>query len=268
MPPIDLDFSSLFGGLTTLIALRYLVFAGLAWLLGYVWFRRRWFHRKIVQRLPAAADVRREFLHSVRSVLIFAAVGCATLWAARQGWTQMYWDIEARSWSWWFASIGLTILLHDTWFYWTHRLVHHRKLFRYFHRTHHLSTNPTPWAAFAFSPAEAVMQAAIFPLAVVVIPLHPLAFAAFLFWQMLFNVIGHTGYEYNSSRFMRSPLRFFLNTPTNHAMHHESMRGNYGLYFNFWDRIMRTNHRDYESRFNEVTSRPRPARENSAQVHL
>lgn len=56
---------------------------------------------------------------------------------------------------------------------------------------------------------------------------------------------------------MKSRLRFFLNTPTNHAMHHEWMRGNYGLYFNFWDRLMRTNHRDYEARFNEVTSRPR-----------
>lgn len=65
----------------------------------------------------------------------------------------------------------------------------HRKFFRFFHRTHHLSTNPTPWAAFAFSSAEALVQAAIFPLAVLLMPLHPLAFAVFLFWQMLFNVI-------------------------------------------------------------------------------
>jgi Delta7-sterol 5-desaturase len=40
-------------------------------------------------------------------------------------------------------------------------------------------------------------------------------------------------------------------------MHHEKFRGNYGLYFNFWDRLMRTNHEDYESRFREVTSRAR-----------
>lgn len=89
-------------------------------------------------------------------------------------------------------------------------------------------------------------------------PIHPIAFGLFLMWQMLFNVIGHTGYEYNSSRLMRSPLRYLINTPTNHAMHHESMRGNFGLYFNFWDRLMRTNHDDYEARFTEVTTRPRP----------
>jgi sterol desaturase/sphingolipid hydroxylase (fatty acid hydroxylase superfamily) len=33
------------------------------------------------------------------------------------------------------------------------------------------------------------------------------------------------------------------------------MRGNYGLYFNVWDRLMGTNHKDYETCFQEVTSR-------------
>ena len=56
-------------------------------------------------------------------------------------------------------------------------MMHHPKLFWVFHRTHHLSTNPTPRAAFAFNPAEAVVQASIFPLAVSVMPMHPLAFA-------------------------------------------------------------------------------------------
>jgi sterol desaturase/sphingolipid hydroxylase (fatty acid hydroxylase superfamily) len=54
---------------------------------------------------------------------------------------------------------------------------------------------------------------------------------------------------------MDSPLRFLLNTPTNHAMHHESPRGNYGLYFNVWDRLMRTNQAGYEARFRAVTAR-------------
>lgn len=49
------------------------------------------------------------------------------------------------------------------------------------------------------------------------------------------------------------------NTPTNHVMHHERMRGNYGLYFNIWDRLMGTNHPEYEARFREVTSRPAAA---------
>jgi sterol desaturase/sphingolipid hydroxylase (fatty acid hydroxylase superfamily) len=38
-------------------------------------------------------------------------------------------------------------------------------------------------------------------------------------------------------------------------MHHETLRGNYGLYFNVWDRLMGTNHDHYENRFREVTTR-------------
>jgi lathosterol oxidase len=85
--------------------------------------------------------------------------------------------------------------------------------------------------------------------------MHPLAFFAFMIWQITFNVLGHTGYEYFPSWLMKSWLGRFLNTPTNHVQHHEKMRGNYGLYFNCWDRLMGTNHKDYEARFHEVTTR-------------
>jgi sterol desaturase/sphingolipid hydroxylase (fatty acid hydroxylase superfamily) len=48
----------------------------------------------------------------------------------------------------------------------------------------------------------------------------------------------------------------FPNTPTHHAMHHEKINGNFGLYFNFWDRMLKTNHAEYEQRFEAVTARP------------
>jgi sterol desaturase/sphingolipid hydroxylase (fatty acid hydroxylase superfamily) len=41
------------------------------------------------------------------------------------------------------------------------------------------------------------------------------------------------------------------------------MRGNFGLYFNFWDRIMGTNHPAYEQRFTEVTGRRRDGEGNA-----
>jgi sterol desaturase/sphingolipid hydroxylase (fatty acid hydroxylase superfamily) len=243
------------------LAGRYFLFAGVAWLLGYVLFARRWQHRKIVPRLPAGSEVRREIFYSAVSVVIFGLVSAATVMAAKAGWTQLYWKRGDHGTAWFCGSIFCAVLLHDTWFYWTHRLMHHRKLFRYFHRTHHLSHNPSPWAAYAFDPAEAVVQAAIFPIAVTVIPMHPYAFVIFMFWQITFNIIGHTGYEFHPRWLMDSWLGRIVNTPTNHAQHHEKMRGNYGLYFNVWDRLMGTNHPDYESRFREVTTRPRPAPE-------
>lgn len=246
-------------GSTMAVGLRYAFFAGVAWLLGYVVFKRRWLHRKIIASFPASQEVWREVRYSALSVLIFGMVGAATMLAARQGWTQMYRKIDLHGMTWFWLSIGCAIVLHDTWFYWTHRAMHHPRLFRWFHRVHHLSRNPTPWAAYAFSPLEALVQAAIFPLAMILIPMHPYAFGLFMLWQIVFNIAGHTGYEFHPRWFMKTPLRFIANTPTNHILHHETLRGNYGLYFNVWDRLMGTNQADYEERFVEVTSRRMPA---------
>jgi Delta7-sterol 5-desaturase len=152
----------------------------------------------------------------------------------------------------------LTIFLHDAYFYWTHRLMHARRLFPIMHRAHHRSTNPTPWAAYAFHPLEAFVHAGIFPLVIFLYPIHPGAFAIFMIVQIGFNVLGHTGFEIYPHWFLKSWLGKFFNTPTNHSMHHQYFTGNYGLYFNLWDRFMGTNHRDYEERFLQVTSPAEP----------
>ncbi len=246
-------------GITIETGLRYAFFAGLAWLLCYVFFKRRWWHRKIVQRDPPSADVRRELRYSLITLVVFGVVGAATVAMAKEGWTQIYWRIDKFGWGWFAGSIVVAIFLHDAWFYWTHRLMHRPRVFRWFHRGHHLSMNPSPWAAYAFDPLEAVVQALIFPIAITIMPMHPLAFVAFMVWQVTLNVTGHTGYEFWPRWLMDTWLGKFINTPTNHAMHHETFRGNYGLYFNFWDRLMSTNHAAYEARFREVTGRVREA---------
>jgi sterol desaturase/sphingolipid hydroxylase (fatty acid hydroxylase superfamily) len=256
-------FLQLTTGITIDLALRYLFFAGVAWLLGYVLFKRRWFHRKIVPKLPESTEVRREFAYSMVSILIFGVTGTATLLAGREGWTQMYWRVSERGWGWFWLSLVCAILIHDAYFYWTHRAMHHPRLFPLFHRVHHLSTNPSPWAAYSFSPLEGIVQTSIFPLVTLLVPIHPLAFGLVMIWQITFNVLGHTGYEFHPRGLMDSWLKRILNTPTNHIQHHEKMRGNYGLYFNIWDRLMGTNHAGYEDRFREVTSRPAPARANA-----
>jgi sterol desaturase/sphingolipid hydroxylase (fatty acid hydroxylase superfamily) len=168
----------------------------------------------------------------------------------------LYTRVADHGWTWYWVSIVVTIFLHDTYFYWTHRLMHHPRLFPIFHRVHHLSHNPSPWAAYAFNPAEAFVQAGILPLTALLMPIHPLAFATFMMWEITRNILGHCGYEFHPRWLMKTPLKFFL-TPTHHTMHHETMRGNYGIYFNFWDRLMGTNHPHYEARFMEVTSRVR-----------
>lgn len=227
----------------------YALLASAVWLALYVVFRSRVRHRRVGPRDPAAGQVRREVLHSLRSLLIFGLVTAFVVFAAASGWTRLYWRIDDYGWAWLGGSVGVMVLLHDAYFYWTHRLMHHPRLYRLVHHTHHLSISPTPWAAYAFSPTEALVQAGIGPLIVFTIPTHPLAFAAFMLWQVAFNVFGHCGYEIFPRWFMGTPLRWLLNSVTHHAQHHEKFRANYGLYFNVWDRLMDTNHPDYEAKF-------------------
>jgi sterol desaturase/sphingolipid hydroxylase (fatty acid hydroxylase superfamily) len=202
----------------------------------------------------AAADVRREVLCSLRTVLIFGLVGAAVLFAAQRGHTRIYFDLHAHGLPWFVLSIALTIVLHDAWFYWTHRAMHCRWLFAAVHATHHRSTNPTAWAAYSFSPLEALVQAGIFPLVAWTVPIHPLAFSLFMLFQVAENVLGHCGYEIFPRWLLRSPLGVLTNTPTHHVQHHQTLAANFGLYFNVWDRLCRTNHRDYQREFERVTA--------------
>ena len=233
----------------------YFVLACSVWLAFSIIFRRAMRSRKISTKDATAWQMLRELLHSVRSIAIFGLVTALIVLAAINGWTQLYGRVEKFGWTYFYLSIVLMVVVHDTYFYWTHRLMHHPRLYRTFHHTHHLSTNPTPWAAYAFSPWEALVQAGIGPLIIFTMPTHPLAFATFMLWQIGFNVLGHCGYEIFPSWLLRSRVGVVLNSITHHAQHHEKFRANYGLYFNVWDRVMGTNHRDYETRFTEVTSR-------------
>ncbi len=236
---------------------RYAAFAGLSWICFYGLFRRRWLHRKIIERFPRWRDIGREIALSLMTCVIYAIVGLLSWQAIHHHWTFYYHRLDRYGMTWFWASIVLTIFLHDAYFYWTHRLMHHPRLYRYLHKAHHVSTNPTPWAAYAFDPGEAFIQASVFPLIIFLYPIHPLAFLIFMVWQISFNVLGHAGFEIFPSWFLKSWPGKFLNTPTNHAMHHQYFRGNYGLYFNLWDRWMGTNHALYEERFEEVTKRQR-----------
>jgi sterol desaturase/sphingolipid hydroxylase (fatty acid hydroxylase superfamily) len=237
----------------------YAALASAAWLGFYVAFRAALRHRRVGRdTAPTARQVWREVGHSLRSLAVFGLATLAVYAAARADCTRLYYRIDERGWAYLVLSVGLMVVLHDTWFYWTHRLMHHRWLFRFVHRTHHRSTNPTPWAAYAFSVPEALVQAGIGPLITFAMPTHPLAFAAFMVCQTAFNVLGHCGYEIFPSWFLRSPAGYLLNSVTHHALHHEKFRANFGLYFNVWDRLLGTNHPDYERRFARASGRRRP----------
>jgi sterol desaturase/sphingolipid hydroxylase (fatty acid hydroxylase superfamily) len=234
------------------ISMRYLLFTGSFYLFFYVWRNKRYWGAKIQQRYPENKHIINEIKNSFITILIFGVVILAVIWAGKHGLTRVYQPINKYGYAYYFLSVGMMIVLHDTYFYWTHRLMHWKPLFKLAHKTHHLSTNPTPFAAYAFHPIEALVEVGIIPLIAFAIPHHPSAITIFSLYSLLLNVAGHLGYELFPKGFASHKLLKWHNTSTHHNMHHRLVKCNYGLYFNFWDRLMKTNHPHYEKTFDAV----------------
>lgn len=211
--------------------------------------------RRLQPRLPRPEDIRRELRHSASTVLIFSISGTIIVTGAEYGLFRVYRDIAELGWPYLLASIVALVIAHDTYFYWTHRLMHTKRLFRLFHRAHHLSRTPTPWAAYAFAPAEAIVQAAFLPLALLVLPAQGSAILLFTVHMILRNVLGHCGLAVESDRMLQGAWARWMTTTAHHDLHHEVGRHNYGLYFVWWDRLMGTEHPEYRARLREIALR-------------
>ena len=231
---------------------RYLVVAGIFFLLYYVIFRQLWIFKKIQSKFPTRKDYLREIKFSLISMSIFVLVAWVMLRSSISQFTLRYDLIEAYGWGYWLLSIILMIFIHDTYFYWTHRAMHHPKIYRQIHAIHHKSRNPSPWAAFAFHPIEGVITAGVIVPISLLIPFHSSALMVFLLFMMIYNAYGHLGYELYPKNFNKTIIGKWINTSVSHNQHHQKFNGNYGLYFLFWDRWMGTLRNDYDTDFNAI----------------
>lgn len=254
---LDLSFTSfmkVFFVNFTILSVRYVVFAGLAFWIVWVWKKEYFQAFRIQKKFPEKEKIFHEIKYSFLTFCTFGFVGMGVFTASKLGYTKIYYEISQYGYGYFFLSILLAILIHDAYFYFAHRLMHHKWLFKKVHAVHHQSTNPSPWASFSFHPFEAVLEAAIVPILVFIIPIHPLAIVSFLFFMTLMNVLGHLGVELYPNWFLKSKWTNWNNTSLHHNMHHQKFNCNYGLYFNWWDKLFGTNHPTYLKEFERVTS--------------
>lgn len=232
---------------------RYLIAAGLLSLL--LWGFRKWSDvRRIQTRKAAFADYRREFLSSLRTVFVFGVTTISTVLFIEAGWVSIM--ESAVNWPLLILQVGAMIVAHDAYFYWMHRGLHLKQMFRFSHLHHHKSRTPTPWAAYSFSWFEAMTEAAFVPIYLLSVSMvfgGTYGFAIFLFLAHMIvrNVMGHAGVELFPAGWTKS-LFGWITTTTHHDLHHSQGNSNFGLYFTWWDRLMGTEHPDYQARFDAV----------------
>ena len=237
------------------IGTRYFFIAGIAFIIFYWLLKNEIKYKKIQKKFPLNKDYAREIGYSVITIFIFALVPTIVLFTPSiRAHTFFYTDIHQYGWAYFFLAFPLMFIIHDTYFYWTHRLMHHKKLFKWFHLVHHHSTNPSPWAAYAFHPLEAFVEAGIFVVFLFTIPIYPLHLGIFFLFMIIYNVYGHLGYELYPKGFNRHWIGKWINTSVNHNQHHQYFKGNYGLYFLWWDQWMHTIRKDYDEKFETVVN--------------
>jgi sterol desaturase/sphingolipid hydroxylase (fatty acid hydroxylase superfamily) len=232
----------------------YLIYASAAFVLFYIILRKVLSNRKIQQKFPKWKDYRRDFIFSMITVAIFATIALVVFDILFE-YTNMYKDISDRSTAYYIFSYVGMFFIHDTYFYWVHRLMHHPRLYRSVHLVHHKSTNPSPWTAYAFHPLEAVLEAGIIPVIAFTLPVHREALGWFFLFQVIYNVYGHLGYELYPKNFHKTWIGRYVNTSVAHNVHHKYFTGNYGLYTLIWDRLMGTINRNYDRVYEETTER-------------
>jgi len=141
----------------------------------------------------------------------------------------------------WYSILARCIfamLFEDTWHYWNHRLLHHKKLYPYIHKKHHTYQSPFPLAAEYAHPLETIWLGMGFFLPCLLIVSHIAMFWAWLIVRLLQTTEVHSGYYLP----WINPLYLipFYGGVRFHDFHHQNFLGNYASSFIYWDRWLGT----------------------------
>ncbi len=236
------------------VAGRYFLAAGLFYAVFYLWYTQKWKQRKINNRNYNKHQFRKEVKWSCITALIFAVSGTLTAILWQKGYTKLYTEISDYPLWWLPVSLGIALVLHETYYYWLHRWMHHPKVFKIVHKVHHDSNITSPWTAFSFHPLEGVIQALFLPALLMVLPMHLYVLVIQLTIMTISSVINHLDFEIYPKNFYKHFVGRWLIGATHHSLHHKQFKYNYGLYFTFWDKWKRTESPLYPKLFQEKTN--------------
>jgi lathosterol oxidase len=225
----------------------------IAYFTFWVLLKKRLYRRRI-QHKPRnfRKRIRYEVIHTAIILLVFALSDLLLYIFSGRGIVKAYLRFDEYPLWYWACSVAFLFLFHDTWFYWTHRLLHHPFFFRHIHHVHHYSNDPTPFSSFSMHPLEAVLLNGWVFITALLIPVHFLTFVTFQLVSTILNIIGHLGYEVYPRGFLNTWLRW-KTTSTHHNLHHSTSKSNFGLYFTWWDKWMGTESKNYKDLFRQVT---------------
>ncbi len=228
----------------------YFAIVGLFYWVLWKWGAERFRGARIqAKRRVDRKQIAFETKNTLWVMLTSAPVTLAVSLLYASGATKLTTDAASIGWPTIAATLVALLVFNDAWFYGWHRLLHHPKLFRHVHAVHHKSVDVNPFSSYSFHWFEGfVLGAWVLPM-VLVVPMFIPMLGVLHAIGLANNVMSHLGYEFFPRWLLRVPLLRWVNTSTFHNLHHTSFRGNYGLMFRFWDRMLGTELPNYESTF-------------------
>lgn len=198
-------------------------------------------------RKPLATDsgrflfrnqVRDNMVRSLASAVpILTGYEALTYWGFANGYLGFFEAGPGLFWAWFGILVLLTPVIHSVHFYFTHRLLHVRPLYRAIHALHHRNVDIGPWSGLAMHPVE---HAVYFSTVLVqwLLALHPVN-ALFQIQIAIFNAAtAHTGFE----KLRLGPRLAIEGGSHFHYLHHKFFECNYGGSLVVLDRLFGTFH--------------------------
>lgn len=235
------------------IAGRYFAIAGLFQIVFFVWLPHKWKQRRISKAPVDKKQFRKELKWSLITSMLFAFAGAVTAVLWQKGYTRIYTNLYKYGLLYLPFSLILSLLIHETYYYWLHRWMHNPRIFRVIHKVHHNSRITSAWTAFSFHPLEGLLQAVVLPVTILIIPMHIYVLLAQLTIMTFSSVINHLEIEIYPAGFHKHLLGKWLIGATHHSLHHKQFKYNFGLYFTCWDKWKKTESPAFEQLFEEKT---------------
>lgn len=143
-----------------------------------------------------------------------------------------------------FIALLSFMLIVEPIYYFYHRLLHTKYIYKKYHIHHHQALVPSPVSGFYFTLTERLSYTVLFmlPLALLSV-MGLLSISILIIYTILFDIangFGHTNLKIFSEKYQKSVWHLFFYSPDFHGAHHKYFRTNYSLFMPLWDKLFGT----------------------------
>ena len=241
MKNLEFDWISFIFFRNTIIVVLYVGF------FHWYWYSRKYQSSKFKYNVNFPENNNPKFLfkNQTKDNLIWTFLSAIPIWTFFESLTLWAYANEFIFWLNWNSYpiylVGLIFVspfLHDFHFYFGHRLLHWKPLYKMIHKIHHKNINPGPWSGMAMHPVEHLIYfSGIF--IYWVLPAHPFIAISHIFYAGLAPNLGHAGFD----KIIFKGGKWVSTDSFYHYLHHKYFECNYaGDSMNFLDKVFGTFH--------------------------